>query len=760
MWSGERRLVTILFADLASFTATSEDADPEDVIDMLNQVFSRLMVEYDREEGYLDKTVGDQLMVLFGAPRAHEDDPVRAVRAALGMQAAMEELAPVMREKVGAACKLNIGINTGVVVWGRMGPSGRAAPTVIGDDVNLASRLEQFATGGQVVVSDPVYFLTRRFFEYEVLEPIQVKGKSKPIPVYLPLGPRRSVRSARQSAETATPMLARNHELQALQAHWASAIAGHKQFVLLLGEAGLGKSRLVGEFIHDFDTYSVDKKPLVLQAQGESVSGGSYLPLVDLLSQLFNLTPNDSDMIRRRKVEDRAEILGITHRNFVPLMGYLLGWYQDDDRLLNAGNTLDHLRKSAIDSAAALLLKQSTRRPTLLMIEDLQWADTNTLEWLKRMGAIMQAMPDDQVGYSLMLLVASRPQLDISTDSLHADNVITLEPLSEAARRDLIRHLLPGGSLPTSLVERLIQESGGNPFYLEEAARGLVQSEQLVRKEGAWHLTRPVDQIYVPHSVEGLVMAHLDVLDRVARIVLQHASVIGLHFGYGLLAAITPVDDIDPPLADLEQRGLIKEIPSPGVSRTFVFTQMIVREVAYRSLLRKTRRDLHEQIASLTEAESGAKTQENLETLAYHYTAVGHGEKVVAYNWLAGQRALDMFDFETAHRHLDLASSALREGVDPNPETYRNVTSALGDASTFIGDFDQAAACYELVSNLIGDNPEELAMLHYKIGRLYFYQDNIEAAFVNYQKVIEFAPNHPTLVPQVDAEMRLLYDLG
>lgn len=760
LWLGERRLVTILFADLASFTATSENADPEDIIDMLNQVFARLMLECDREGGYLDKTVGDQLMVLFGAPRTHEDDPARAVRAALGMQDAMEELAPVLREKVGVACKLNIGIHTGIVVWGRMGPRGRQAPTVIGDAVNLACRLEQFATGGQIIVSDAIYFQTRRFFEYEVLDPVRVKGKSKPIPIYMPLHARQSLRSQNQSTEMKSPFLERDQELQALHAYWSRTIAGQGQFVLISGDAGMGKSRLLVEFIKGVNSYSASKRPLLLQTNAETATVGNYAPIPELLSQLFNLTDEDTDLSRRSKVDDRAQMLGITNKNFLPLIGYLLGWYGDDDRLAGTGHNLSYLRKSAFDAAAALIFKQSTRRPTLLIIDDLQWAEASTLLWLNMLATLAQTIQQERAEHKLMLLVASRPQAEVPLESLITDTVLALPPLSDMGRRELITNLLPGEGVPITLVERLSHESGGNPFYLEEATRELVQSEQLVRQNGIWQLTCSVDQIYVPHSVEGLVMAHMDILDPSTRIVLQHASVIGLRFGYKLLSAITPVEDINQSLKDLEQRGFIRKVVDSDSDRFFIFTQMIMREVAYRSLLRKTRRDLHDQIAQLTETEASVTNEDELETLAHHYASGNNDEKVIVYNWLAGRRALDQFEYEEAYRYLEHAWIALTKLTEPDRQIYWNVANALGDASVFTGNSTQAANCYRVVQELADGNSDESAMYHYKIGRLHLYQSNIEAAHQNYHEALKLSTTNPLLTAQIHAELRLLQDLS
>ena len=306
-----RRQVTVLFADLAGFTDASRDADPEDVVEVLNEIFTSLMDECDREDGTLDKTVGDQLMVLFGAPRAHEDDPVRAVRAALNMQTAMDELAPVMKKKMGSVCKLHIGIHTGLVVWGEVGPATRTAPTVIGDAVNLACRLQQTAAGGQILVSEQVYTPTHHLFEYEGHKPIPVKGQPDEIPVYVPLRAREHAHMERQPSETNLPFIERQPELTMLQACWSRALVGDPQAILLTGGAGLGKSRLMAEFHDSLGSLRTPKRPVVLRAWCESGRTGDYEPLTSLLLQLFDIARGDTPLARQKKVEDRGQELGI-----------------------------------------------------------------------------------------------------------------------------------------------------------------------------------------------------------------------------------------------------------------------------------------------------------------------------------------------------------------------------------------------------------------------------------------------------------------
>jgi adenylate cyclase len=765
LWVGERRPVTVLFADLASFTSVSEEADPEDVIDMLNQVFGRLMTECDREGGYLDKTVGDEMMVLFGAPRAHEDDPVRAVRAALAMQDAMDELYASMEKRVGTACKLHIGIDTGQVVWGQVGPPGRTTLTVIGDVVNLASRLEEFSAGGQIVVSEAVYLRTRRFFEYKLLESTQVRGKSGQIPVYAPIKLRSGVSARPWLVDTSIPLMERSREKETLSTHWEAAVSGRPQSVLVTGAAGLGKSRLLVEFLEcvtGAGAYPTEKQPIVLHARFESAAGlEHYSPLVTLLHQVFDFGAEDTELVRRRKVEEWAHILGITDKTFVPLIGYLLGWYQDDARLGNGERDLSRLRARAVQAAATLFLSRSAQRPLLILVDDAQRADSASLEWMAQLSVTGREITEREfTPRRLMLVTAARPQSAVSGAALQVDRVITLAPLSEMARRDLIESLLPGQGLPLSLIDRISARSEGNLLYLIDATRGLEQSGQLAKHGGLWQLTRPVKEIDLPPSITELVMANLDSLSPEAREVLQHASVIGMRFDYAALAAISPVDNLDRVLAELEQRGLITLVQGNGDERVYAFAQLVVHEVAYDSILRKTRSDLHARIAHLAEKRPEPDSAQNLEALAHHYAVGGDSEKTLIYNWLAGQRVLAQYRFDDAYGYLRVAWEALPRAPGTDPGFHLLLAQALGDAATFMGNYMQAEECYQTARTLIGQNREELANLAYRMGRLRMYQNDTALASQSYEEALKLAGQDSTLAAQIEAELRVMFDRG
>jgi len=669
-----------------------------------------------------------------------------------------------MRRKVGRICNINIGINTGSVVWGGLGPSGHTALTVIGDAVNLAARLEAYADGGQIIVSETVYHRTSDLFNFDMLDPISVKGKRGTIPIYSPKQEKENTQKAHEDFAKNLPFIGHEQEFDLLHAHWSRAGAGYPQIVLLKGEAGLGKTRLAQEFVNSLDKYAHTKHPMVLTAQNTSSNHESYSPLAQITSQYFGLVENDTDVIRRRKIEDRISALGITSNKFIPLMGYLLGWYKDIDDAVDNPETqqnLNYLHIAAVDAAVDLFYKQANRRPTLIVIDDLQWGDDQVTEWLNRLIVAGQMIRHEPGGYHLMILALARPRFDASLNNVKTDNLINLTPLTKANRRAIINHILPGEGLPVTLITRLSKESEGNPFYLLEVTRELVQSRQLIRSHGRWELTRAVDQLDVPHSIEGFVLAKLDTLTPDDRRVLRHASVIGLSFDDAVLRKITPTDTIDKSLTNLVQQGFIRQTGSSSNGHIFTFAQAVVREVTYNSILRKTRRELHEQIADLTSKEVGTAIQ-NLETLAHGYATRGQDEKMIVYNWLAGRHALEKFNFDVAFHHLQLAWDTLIEMPKPNPEVYQNLADALGDASTFTSHFTQAATCYQTAWSLASNDPEWKATLHHKMGRLHFYQGDPPAALEDYQQALKTTAKYPQpqLRAQIEAEIRLLYDLG
>jgi predicted ATPase len=441
------------------------------------------------------------------------------------------------------------------------------------------------------------------------------------------------------------------------------------------------------------------------------------------------------------------------------MIGYLLGWYQGDDRLSAYKNELATLRNSALQAAATLIFKQAAYRPTLVVIDDLQWADEFSLQWLNALASMKQKDQFQTFDYKLLLLLTVRSQIDLPVESLAIDNILNLSPLDQVGRYELISHLLPGRNLSEALVKRISQESGGNPFYLEEATRGLIESGQLVRKGESWELTRPIQQIVIPPSIEGLVMANLDALNRPTRTVIQHASVIGLQFEFELLATITLVDDLSGILLELERRGFIKSLSQQDNKKVYEFTQILVHEVAYRSLLRKTRRELHERIAQLTETQKGSDDHD-IEDLARHYAASGDQGKKLIYNWLAGQSAFERFDYDNAFGYLETAWRSLEEVINPNVELYINVANALGDVSTYTGRYEQAIACYEALHQISSTDPQTLGILIHKMARLCLYQLNIECANHYYQQALELSLGNSPLLTRIDAEIRILYDLG
>jgi predicted ATPase len=324
----------------------------------------------------------------------------------------------------------------------------------------------------------------------------------------------------------------------------------------------------------------------------------------------------------------------------------------------------------------------------LVMIDDAQRAEGDSREWIGQLNLTGRQLSEREFTPGrLMMLVAARPQSGVDGTALQVERTLALAPLSDAARRDLIEALLPGQGLPLSLIDRISRASEGNILYLVDAARGLVQSGQLTKHNGLWQLNRPLGEIDLPHSIEELVMAELDSLSPEVRSVLQHASVIGRRFDYGALAAICPAGNLDQVLDELERRGLVTLAAGAGHERVYAFTQSVVREVAYHSILCKTRRDLHDHIAHLSELRQEAGVATDVEMLARHFAEGGDADpdKRLRYNWLSGRDALAQCRFEDAYGYLSNAWNALSPTSTVDPGVRSELAKALGDAATFTG---------------------------------------------------------------------------
>ncbi|MDR7420309.1 MAG: adenylate/guanylate cyclase domain-containing protein [Armatimonadota bacterium] len=624
--TSERRVVTVLFADIAGFTALSERLDPETVTDVMNEIFALLGQAVEAVGGYVDKVIGDSLMALFGAPVAHEDDALRAVRAALTMQRLVRARDEAIRRVVGQPIRLRIGIHTGLVVWGSVGPSA-GRPTVMGDTVNLASRLQRAAAEGGILVSDAVFRQIKGALLAAALEPIVVKGKTAPVTVYEVLGERE-----RAEPIARPPFIDRDDELEHLEDLLARARRGRAQVAVVAGEAGVGKTRLIDEFAQRL---AGDVR--LLQAACPPYGGASLGPLADLFRQLAGL----HGPVTVEDVEARVPFGERAHQAAVVLsrLFTLTEVPQDDD--------VPH--ETALLVAAEAIRRMITV-PTVVWLEDVQWADAGTRE-------LLPYVVDRLADAPMLLVITLRPDAPaVVWGRRTALSTLHLDPLAEPDARAYIAGVL-GEHLPESVERLLTAKAGGNPFYLNEILATLRRAGTLLQDDhGRWRVTGPVDDV-LPDTIHGAVLARLDRLPADLRSTVQRAAVAGASFSASLLADVTDDAEVPEALRALEDLDLVRRRDLLSADPEYVFVHPIVREVAYSSLLAKQRAALHSRIAESLERRARESGEDLARTIGMHHARGGTPEQALPYLIRAGQDAEARYATQEA---IDLLETARR----------------------------------------------------------------------------------------------------
>ena len=699
--SGERRTVTMVFCDLEGSTAAAGELDPEDWADVINGAFEHLISPVYAYEGTLARLMGDAILAFFGAPIAHEDDPERAVLAALAILDRIPPYAEQVRERWGIDLAVRIGIHTGLVVVGEMGSDLRLEYTAMGDAVNLAARMEQTAEAGTIQISDDTHRQVAPLFDTEDLGLVEVKGKAEPIHTHRVLGRKEAPGLLRGIEGLTSPMVGRDPQLAELRTAVDEVEGGRGAIVSVMAEAGLGKSRLVRELKASLEAegrvgpITADHPAPVRWEEGRCqsyTSGTPYTPFIDLFSSCFALAELDDDLARSERVHEVvAATLGERADDVAPYVATMLGLpVRPDDAGRIAALLPPELRSKVFDAVAALVTALASERPLTIVLEDLHWADSTSVELLGHLAPIVdEAM--------LLLVAVFRPRREdpswdfhelASRQHHHRYRAVELHPLPEADGRALVGNLLRVEGLPESVRALIIDKADGNPFFVEEVVRSLIDSGAVERDGDTWRATRRIDDVKVPETLAALITTRLDRLDDTTKLVTSTAAVIGRSFTRSLLEVV--LDDgisVGAALGDLERRELIREtarLPEP----TYRFTHALTQQTAYDSALVRTRRDLHRRLAEHLEAIA----PDDVADLARHW--MGADEPVVAIPYLAeaGTRAFGAYAIPEAISYLRTAT----EHICPDCATDagRQAYEVLAQALTFSGDIagaDEAA---------------------------------------------------------------------
>ncbi len=646
---GERKQVTVLFADLKDSTEFIRGLDPEAAQQLLDPAIHHMMAAVHRFEGTVNQVLGDGIMALFGAPIAHEDHALRACYAALAMQTAMRAYTEEVRRTRGLELRMRVGLNSGEVVVRAIGNDLHMDYSAVGETTVLAASMEQTATPGSSRLTAATLRLVESLVRVNALGPIPVKGLTEPVEVFELIGAsplRRRLQAA--AARGLTRFVGRQHELDALHQALAQAEAGHGQVVALVGEAGVGKSRLAYEFVHAHPTQGW----LVLESA--SVSSGKatpYFPVLDLLKRYCHLEEQDDPRTVRAKVTGQVLTLDEALQDTLPAQLSLLEVLPDDSPF----RTLDpaQRRQRTLEALKRVLLRESQVQPLLLVCEDLHWIDTETQALLDRMIESLPTAP-------LLLLVNYRPEYQHGWGSKTYYTQLRLDPLPPASADELLQALLGDDSSLAPLKQLLIARTEGNPFFLEESVRTLVETGVLVGAPGAYRLARALPTIQVPATVQAVLAARIDRLPPEEKRLLQTAAVIGTEVPLPLLQAIADLPEaaLHRGLAHLQAAEFLYEtrlFPEPE----YTFKHALTHEVAYNSLLLERRRVLHARLVEALEALAPERVVEQVERLAHHALRGEVWDKAVPYCQQAGARAYDRAAFREAVASFEQALQAL-----------------------------------------------------------------------------------------------------
>ncbi len=756
---GERKTITALFADIKGSMELIEDLDPEDARSIIDPTLKLMMDAVHGYEGYVTQSMGDGIFALFGAPIAHEDHPQRALYAALRMQQEGRKCAEKLRFEKGLNLQIRVGVNTGEVVVRSIRKDNLHTDYVpVGHSTSLAARMENLATPGSIVVSEHTHKLTEGYFEFKPLGASQVKGVTEPIHIYevVGVGPLRT-RLQVAARRGLVQFVGRQDEMEQLRRAFDLAKQSHGQIMAVMGEAGVGKSRL----FHEFKLVSPGGR-LVLETFG--VAHGKaypYLPLVELLKSYFQIAPQDDERKKREKVMGKVLALDRSFEDTLPYLFSLLGVAEPNSSLQQMDSQIK--RQRTFEAIKRLLLRESLDQPLVLIFEDLHWLDSET-------QAFLTLLSEGVATARILLLVNYRPEYQHHWGGKTYYTQLRLDPLGQQDAEELLTAFLGGGTglspakhfssekveedtpyvpLPldlTSLRRLILEKTEGNPFFMGELVQTLFDQGILVRNGGV-SLTRPVTEIQIPPTVQGVLAAHIDRLGVEGKELLQTLAVIGREFSLTLLKKVVdnPEEELQQLLSQLQAAEFIYEQPAfPDVEYTF--KHALTQEVAYNTLLIERRMGLHERTAQTMEELFHDQLEEHYRELAYHYTRSGSTGKAVGYLQWAGEQAVQRSAYTEAIDHLTTALDLLKNLPDTPERTQQELTLQLALGTPLVATKGFTAPEVEKVYTRVRElcprcQPPQLFPVLFGLWRFYITRGEYQTGRELAEQLIRLAKN-------------------
>ena len=638
----ERRQLTVMFCDLVDSTPLSRRLDPEDYRAVVQAYQAACAEVIQRFDGHIAQYLGDGLLVYFGYPLAHEDDAQRAVRAGLGAIAAVEALNPHLERDKGVRLAIRVGIHTGLVVVGEIGAAGRHEQLALGETPNVAARLQGLPMPNTVAISAESYHLVQGYFVCDDLGAHTFKGVETPLQVY-----RIVEESGAQSRldvashRGLTPLVGREAEVTLLLDHWAQVTESLGQVVLLSGEGGIGKSRLV-QVLKDH----VGNAP---HARFECRcspyhTNSAFYPVIDLWQRVLRFATGEAPADKLHKLEQMLAQYRLPLAETVPLFAALLSLPLPDGRYPPLALTPQRQKQKTLEALLALLVERAAQEPVLFIVEDLHWVDPSTLEFLS-------LLVDQGPTARICALCTFRPQFTPPWSPRAHIAQLTLTRLRRLQLERMITAVAGGKALPAAVVQQIVTKSDGVPLFVEEMTKLVLASGLLREHEDHYELTGPLPPLAIPATLQDALMARLDQLAS-AKAVAQLGATLGREFAYELLRAVSPMDELE------LWRGLVQLVQAEVLYQrgalpqaTYLFKHVLLQDAAYQSLLKSTRQQYHQRIAQVLEAQFPETVATQPELLAHHSTEAGLAELAVGYWLQASERSNARSAFMEAITH-------------------------------------------------------------------------------------------------------------
>jgi len=720
---GERKLVTVFFADVANYTSISEKLDPEEVHQIMDGCFKILMDEIHKYEGTINQFTGDGVMALFGAPVAHEDHAQRACYAALSIQHTISEYGEKIKKDTGIDFKMRIGLNSGPVIVGSIGDDLRMDYSALGDTTNLAARMEQAAKPGSILISEQTHKIIESHFQVNPLGKLSVKGKEEPQEAYeLVKASEVTTRIEASAAKGLTRFVGRKNSMASLMEAWEKAKSGSGQVVGIIGEAGVGKSRLYLEFRNKVAQGNCNF------LQGHCLHYGSnmpYLPVLDIIKAYFDITEDDREYIIRKKIrEGLDESLADTIAPFQEL----LSQKSDDESFSNL--EAKQKRDRTFEAIRDLLLRLSEDQPVILVIEDLHWIDNTSQEFLDYMIGWIAAKP-------VLLVLLYRPEYTHQWGSKSYYNRIGLDHLGTESSTELVRAMLEEGEIAPELRDMILERAAGNPLFMEEFTHSLQENGTILKQDNRYVLSRSISELDVPHTVQGIIAARMDRLEDNLKRTMQVASVIGRDFAYRILQNISGMkEELKSYLLNLQGLEFIFE-KSLFPELEYIFKHALTRDIAYNSLLLKKRKEIHENTGKAIEEIYGDRLDEFYEMLSYHYSKSDNREKAYHFLRLSGEKAAKKYSNWEAVGFYEEALNILKS----QPENEENKKAQIEVIGLMLGNLavlgfpENSPQILQEWEKLINDVGDEKNLFHYyqTMGGFYTYKGNLLTAIKYYE---------------------------